>query len=450
MMIVNDKKNKFPIIKILKALLIIACLTGGLFIGFYPFPRQDLTLNIYTDEGSMSIRLAKDDIRDLLIIDENREPVVSENPDEQASLFIDWSSTGASELKEIDICRKYGSIIISKITTDTMWKYGIVNENGITLNQNGVEYLYEYTTSFLVERMIYAEVLVGVVIFLWILLNALKERIDSDNRDNHGPIYEISFFFKNLKKYRKYMVYAAKADLKAEVANSYLNRLWWILEPFCNMLVYVVVFGKVMGNNIEKYATFVFSALLMWNFFSHIVNYSVKCVRNNRDIVTKIYVPKYVLLLTNMILNFIKLLFSMMVLVVMLFIFKVQINWTILWLIPAYVLMFILAFGIGMIFLHYGVFVDDLSYAVGILLNLLMFLSGMFYDVVTALSEPLNYVLMCANPVVVFVNSMRNALLYNKITNVPLVLVWMVLAILLSYIGIHIVNKNENGYVKVI
>ncbi len=446
----NVKKKKLSIINKLKTILVIACIAGGVFIGFYPFPRQDLTLNIYTDAESMSIRLAKNDIRDLLIIDENGDPVTPENPDEQASLFIDWTAAGASELKEIDICRKYNSIVIAKIPSEAMWQYGVVDENGITLNQRGIEYLYQYTVSFLVERMIYAEIMVGVVIFLWILLNALKEKMNSDNRDNHGPIYEISFFFRNLAKYRKYMIYAARADLNAEVANSYLNRLWWILEPFCNMLVYVVVFGKVMGSSIEKYATYVFSALLMWNFFSHIVNYSVKCIRSNRDIVTKIYVPKYILLLTNMILNFIKLLFSLMVLVVMLFIFKVQINWSILWLVPAYILMLILAFGVGMIFLHYGVFVDDLSYAVGILLNLLMFLSGMFYDVVTALPEPLNHVLMCVNPVVVFIDSMRNALLYNKIANIPLILIWLVLAILISYIGIHIVNKNENGYVKVI
>ncbi len=446
----NVNKKDPQIIRILKILLAVAGIAVGIFIGVYPFPRQDLTLNIYTNADSMSIRLAKDDIRALIAIDEEGKTIVPENPEEQASLFIDWTSTGATELKEIDICRKYGSIIIAKISSDAIWQYGSVDENGITLNRQGIEHLYNYTISFFVERMIYAEVWVGVTIFMWILINALKEKMDSDNRDNHGPIYEMTFFFKNLAKYRQYMIYAAKADLKAEVANSYLNRLWWVLEPFCNMLVYVVVFGKVMGNSIERYATFVFSALLMWNFFSHIINFSVKCVRNNRDIVTKIYVPKYVLLLTNMILNFIKLLFSMMVLVVMLFIFCVHINWTILWIIPAYLLMFILAFGIGMVFLHYGVFVDDLSYAVGILLNLLMFLSGMFYDVVTALPEPLNHILMCCNPVVVFIDTMRNALLYNKITNIPLILVWMILGLLISYIGIHIVNKNENGYVKVI
>ena len=298
--------------------------------------------------------------------------------------------------------------------------------------------------------MIFAEALVAFGILCWIMLNAAMEKLDINSRDNHGPIYEVGMFARNLKKYTQYIVYAAKADLKAEVANSYLNRLWWILEPFCNMLVYVIVFGHIMGNNIESYATFVFSALIMWNYFSHIINYSVKCVRNNRDIVTKIYVPKYILLLTNMVLNFIKMLFSLVVLLVMLLIFKIEIHWAILYIIPCYALMLLISFALGMVFLHYGVFIDDLAYAVGILLNMLMFLSGVFYEVITSLSEPLNQMLMCLNPVAMFIDSMRNALLYNRIVNVPLIVIWIILSLLIAYVGIHIVNKNENGYVKVI
>ena len=37
-------------------------------------------------------------------------------------------------------------------------------------------------------------------------------------------------FIYNLKKYFKYAVYSAKAELKSEVADSYLNWLWWIIE----------------------------------------------------------------------------------------------------------------------------------------------------------------------------------------------------------------------------
>ena len=188
----------------------------------------------------------------------------------------------------------------------------------------------------------------------------------------------------------------------------------------------------------------------MWNFFNKTINYSVKLVRNNKDIVTKVYIPKFILLISDMILNMLKLFFSLIVLAVMLMVFRVQIGFNIFWILPAYVLMILFAFGTGMIFLHFGVYVDDLSYAVGILLNMLMFLSGIFYEVLTTLPHPLNTVMMCLNPVAIFVDTMRNALIYNEATNLPLIGVWLLISAILCCIGVHVVYKNENSYVKVV
>ena len=108
-------------------------------------------------------------------------------------------------------------------------------------------------------------------------------------------------FFNDMKKYMYYCRYAAVTNLKAEVANSYLNWIWWILEPLCNMLVYYFVFGNLLGNTRQYYIVFIYSGLLMWNFYNRVVLYSVKAVRSNKGIVTRVYVPKYILLLSNMI-----------------------------------------------------------------------------------------------------------------------------------------------------
>ena len=284
----------------------------------------------------------------------------------------------------------------------------------------------------------------------WMGLKVLEETGRKECRDNHGPVYEMKKFVHDILDYGQYMVYAARTDLKAEVANSYLNRLWWLLEPFFNMVVYVIVFGQVMGNSIRNYATFVYSALLMWSLFSKTVNYSVKLVRNNKDIVTKVYVPKFILLLSDMILNIFKLLFSLIVLVVMMVIFRIPVGPQTLLVLPAYLVLLLFAFGIGMIFLHFGVYVDDLSYAVGILLNMLMFLSGVFYDVMTTLPEPLNMCMMVLNPVAMLVTTMRSALLYHTVVNVPVLVIWGILSMLLCCVGVHVVYKNENSYVKVV
>lgn len=427
-----NKIAKNNIFKSLKLILIIGFIIGLVIIAIFPINNQAVSIVIDTNDGIKTETYTAAEIQNM------------------HEFTVDFPNIENTVIKEIRLHRMFTSICVDKLQTGNLFIYATIDKDSIHFNNEACEVLRKNSESFLVERLIFSEILLIIVLLIWIILNALSEKYDPNNRNNHGPIYEVKKFISEIKNYGVYMVFAANTDLKAEVANSYLNRLWWLLEPFFNMLVYVIVFGRVMGNSIENYATFVFSALLMWSFFNKTINYSVKCVRNNRDIVTKVYVPKHVLLISNMILNFFKLLFSLIVLIPMLVIFKVNVGVCILWLIPSYVLMIILSFGVGMIFLHYGVYIDDLSYAVGILLQMLMFLSGIFYDVITSLPTPLNDMMLCVNPVSMFIDTMRNALLNNLVTNVPLIVIWLILSVLISYIGIHIVYKNENGYVKVV
>ncbi len=427
--IMKSKKEIFHILKWVLVALYIVVVVG---CAVYPIGNQNVWVVVDTNEGVEELELSAESI-------------------ETATEFtMEYPRISELDIREIRFHRRLKSVAVDKIVAGEIPIFAVINKDSITFNGETLARMQKLSRSVLLERLLLAEIGLCITLFIWILLNAAEEKFDPDNYDNHGPINEITRFFKDIKKYYEYIIFAAKADLKAEVANSYLNRLWWILEPFFNMIVYVIVFGQVMGNNIQNYATFTFSALLMWKFFNQIMTYSVKCIRNNRDIVTKIYVPKYVLLLTNMVLSFIKLMFSCMILLVMLAIFKVHIGLQILYIIPAYGLMIIFAFGAGMIFLHYGVFIDDLSYAIGILLQMAMFLTGIFFDVITALPAPLNSVMLCLNPCTVFIDSMRNALLYRTIANLPNLCIWTILSVLISYIGIHIVFKNENGYVKVI
>ena len=103
-------------------------------------------------------------------------------------------------------------------------------------------------------------------------------------------------FFKNVKKYWNYSLCAAKAELKAEVANSYLNWLWWILDPLSFMVIYTFMVQIVFNASEPYFPVFIFIGLTCWNYFNTSVSGSVKLVSTNKAIVTKVYVPKYILL----------------------------------------------------------------------------------------------------------------------------------------------------------
>ena len=78
-------------------------------------------------------------------------------------------------------------------------------------------------------------------------------------------------FRDDMKKYWKYAVYSSKAQLKSEIANSYLNWLWWVLDPLCFMLIYVFMFGYVFKSKEQYFAIFVFVGITLWDFFKTMI-----------------------------------------------------------------------------------------------------------------------------------------------------------------------------------
>ncbi len=454
--------NKHSVCKTLKIFIAILCAAGVGFFALWRFPNRDLTVTLVDNVGTVleetffnseSIASGKGNALSLPL-----EKVGKKNDDGMyvaavSSIRI-YGFFKSLPAKELDF-NSFSRMIQGSEGGEWKWTPKSVEVSGkgactLLFSDDFANILKRVSKSLLQERLIAAGWFACFMAVLFIIVNVFEEKLSDTAKSNHSFILEMKKFFGHLARYKSYMIYSARADLNAEVANSYLNRLWWLLEPFFNMLVYVIIFGKFMGSSVKNYSTFVFSALLMWNYFSKTINYSVKLVRNSRDIVTKVYVPKFVLLLSNMFLNFFKLIFSMSVLVFMMVFFKVQIGVNIFFVIPAYVLMIMISFGIGMVLLHFGVFIDDLAYAVNILLNLLMFLSGVFYNVMTGLPEPLNVLMMTVNPVALFVDVMRNALLLNRAADLPLLGLWLFVSLLLCYAGVHIVYKNENSYVKII
>lgn len=262
--------------------------------------------------------------------------------------------------------------------------------------------------------------------------------------------YYIKRIICDIKKYFSYAIRSAKADLKAEVANSYLDWLWWLIEPFCTMLIYTFIFGMVFKVSELYFPVFSFIGITMWGFFSRNISASVKTVRMNKAIITKVYMPKYILLFSKMLVNGFKMLVSFGIVILMMIVFGVAPTVSIIWAVPIFLILFLFTFGVGTIMMHYGVYVSDLSYITGIVLNMLMYLTGTFYSVAKRIPAPFGEFLEKCNPVAFLISSMRNALLYGQAPDLILMLVWTVASFVLIILGTLTIYNNENAYVKVI
>ena len=122
---------------------------------------------------------------------------------------------------------------------------------------------------------------------------------------------------KDWRRYWPYTKYAAKSGLKSEVASSHLSWLWWILDPILFMLVYWFIFMVIFGQKKEYFHIFVFVGLSMWNLFNKTVSGSVRIVAANRAVVTKVYIPKYFLIIVLLCENLFKMMISFGIVIIM-------------------------------------------------------------------------------------------------------------------------------------
>lgn len=259
----------------------------------------------------------------------------------------------------------------------------------------------------------------------------------------------IKRFINDIKKYSKFIKYSTKSQLKAEVTGSYLSWLWLFLEPICFMLIYTFVAQVVFRSHTQYFPIFVFIGLTIWSFFSKTLTASVRLVVNNRDIVTKVYVPKYILLITKMCVNSVKFFISFTLVIICMFIYHVPISFNVFYFLPLFIIVFTITFGISVIFMHFGVFVQDLSNIVTIALRLIFYASGVFFAIEKRVPAPYNELLIIVNPIAAAISQCRNILLYTTPLNLPLMGFWLMVGLILSYIGVRIMYKYENTYVKV-
>lgn len=259
----------------------------------------------------------------------------------------------------------------------------------------------------------------------------------------------IKRFVTDINKYFHYSVVSAKSQLKTEVANSYLNWIWWILNPLCFMLIYTFIFGYVFQSKEAFFPVFIFIGLSMWDFFNHTLKNSVKIVKRNKSVVSRVYFPKYILIISQLLSDGFKMMISFGITLMMMLVFRVPLSWNVLFFVPILLILAFFTFGCSCFVLHFGVYVEDLNNVINIILRFLFYLTGIFYNVEKKIPE-IGVYLNRYNPLAFLISSMRQALIYSETPDIPHLCLWLVISLLLTCGGVMLIYKEENSYLKVV
>lgn len=255
-------------------------------------------------------------------------------------------------------------------------------------------------------------------------------------------------FIFDLKKYRHYIAFSVKSNLKAELSNTVLGYLWWLLDPLLHMVVYTFLVQVVFRRATPAYPVYVFSALLPWKAATSLLNQSTHCIRSNAAIIKQVYLPKFTLPLISAFTNTVKLLFGFILLLIMLVIYKVPFTWHIIEIIPVYSVFFLFYYSLGLLLTHIGVLFDDMGHLIGYIIMFWFFASPGIWTV-EQLPESLSK-LIWYNPNTTFFMSFRNSLMYGTHPHYYNLGIWLLFSLFILSIGIPNLYRSDKNYSKVI
>lgn len=214
-------------------------------------------------------------------------------------------------------------------------------------------------------------------------------------------------------RYRSLLFNLISLDQKLRYKNTLFGFLWSLLNPLMLTGVFYVVFGVIgrFSESIRHYPLFLLTGFLPWNFTIGALLGSTLSCRNASDLLTKVAFPRQIVPLACVSTHLVNFLWSLAVLLGFYVAAGVPLKASLVYLPFIILLQYLMLVGAGYCFAVLSAFYHDVHYLLGIGLNMLFYLTPIFYPV--ALVPEAWRPLLQLNPMTHVVNAYHRILLYG-------------------------------------
>ncbi|MDF0591954.1 ABC transporter permease [Candidatus Methanocrinis natronophilus] len=200
------------------------------------------------------------------------------------------------------------------------------------------------------------------------------------------------------------------SDLKVKYQSSVLGFLWSLLNPLLMMLVLYFVFSNVFAFEDDSFALYLLIGIVGWRFLANGTMTSISAIVGRPSLVTKVYVPRQILVLSTVLSSFASSILEFSVLVPLLIFFGVNLSMNVLLFPIIHLAFLVLVYGTSLILSSLYVYYRDLNQIWDVLLQAGFFLSPIVYPISIVPEKYLAAYMM--NPVTVTIEIYRAVLLY--------------------------------------
>ncbi len=201
------------------------------------------------------------------------------------------------------------------------------------------------------------------------------------------------------------------SDFRLRYQNSVLGYLWSLLRPLMLFGVLYVVFTVVfpLGQSIPNYPTYLLLGLVMWTFFVESTISGLNAITGRGDMVRKVSIPKYVIVVSTTISAFVNLCLNMVIVAIFMFIGHVELQPNAI-LLP-FILGELILLCLGISFLLSALYVRfrDLSHIWDVVLQLMFYATPIIYTMDRV--SPKYAKILALNPVMQIIQDARSVLI---------------------------------------
>lgn len=244
------------------------------------------------------------------------------------------------------------------------------------------------------------------------------------------------------KQYINVIRELTRREIKRKYARSVLGVLWSVLNPLLYMAVVTFVFSYFLSRGIENYPAYYLTGYLIFTLISTGSTTAMTALKDNRNLMLKTKWARQTFVLSRVYTAFVNFMLSCISYVIVLIVFQVKIQWTVV-LFPID-LFFVMIFLIGLSYALsiWNVFFGDSKNIYGTVLMVLRFFSGLFYSVDTL--DPGIKTFISFNPIYIFIKVARDGVLYGRVPEAHFLAQMVIWSVGMFVVGKLIFRYKEN------
>lgn len=253
------------------------------------------------------------------------------------------------------------------------------------------------------------------------------------------------------QKNRSILREMVSTEFKVRYQGSVLGYAWSVLRPLFLFVILYIVFVKFLriGGDIPHFPVYLLLGIVLWNFFVEATSISMTSVVSRGDLIKKISIPRYLVVVSGAVSAFINLALNFVILFIIAFFSGVTIMKS--WLLLPFLLieLFILAMALGFFLSALFVKYRDTLYVWEVLLQAGFYATPILYPL-SIVAKKFQPILML-NPMAQIIQDSRWAFISHetlsswKVLSMPYLLIPFLIIIILVFVALKYF-KSQSKY----